>query len=136
MAFPKQTDIEIPLLQVLIASGGRATPKEAVERVTTYFPQLTPEDLTLKQPSGRNLKWRKWWNGFVTRYVIEGRWTAYLGSLGHYRTRTAGGCRSDPRRHCATTFCIGVTFITSISNTSWWSDTNIHVDPGRTLHSC
>src|SRR5262245_18331921 len=58
MAFPKERDIDIPLLQVLIASGGRATPKEAIERVTTYFPRLTPEDLTLMRPTGRNLKWR------------------------------------------------------------------------------
>ena len=57
MAFPEHADIAIPLLQVLIASGGRATPKEAIERVTTYFPQLTPEDLVLMNPSGRALKW-------------------------------------------------------------------------------
>jgi hypothetical protein len=58
MAFPRQKDIELPLLQVLIAAGGQATPKEAVERVTPYFPQLTPEELVMKQPSGTDLKWR------------------------------------------------------------------------------
>jgi hypothetical protein len=58
MTFPKQKDIEIPLLKVLIAAGGHATPKEAIERVTRDFPALTPEDLTMKQPSGTNLKWR------------------------------------------------------------------------------
>jgi hypothetical protein len=58
MAFPKQMDIEIPLLQVLIAAGGRARAQEAIEQVTTYFPDLTPEDLTMKQPSGSDLKWR------------------------------------------------------------------------------
>jgi hypothetical protein len=57
MAFPKQKDIEIPLLKALIAAGGRATPKEAVERVTEDFPDLTPADLTMKQPSGSDLKW-------------------------------------------------------------------------------
>ena len=58
MTFPKQKDIEIPLLKVLIAAGGHATPKEAIERVTLDFPALTPEDLTMKQPSGTDLKWR------------------------------------------------------------------------------
>ena len=57
MAFPKHKDIEIPLLKALIAAGGRATPKEAVERVTRNFPALTPADLTMKQPSGYDLKW-------------------------------------------------------------------------------
>jgi len=57
MAFPKQKDIEIPLLKALIAAGGRATPKEAVERVTRDFPDLTPADLIMKQPSGSDLKW-------------------------------------------------------------------------------
>jgi hypothetical protein len=58
MAFPQYKDIEIPLLQVLIAAGGRATPKEATKRVTTFFPDLTPDDLLLPQPSGKDLKWR------------------------------------------------------------------------------
>ena len=57
MAFPKQIAIEIPLLKVLIAAGGRATPKEAIAQVTTYFPDLTPADLAMKQPSGSDLKW-------------------------------------------------------------------------------
>ena len=58
MAFPNPKDIEIPLLKVLIAAGGHATPKEALERVTRDFPALTPEDLTMKRPSGKELKWR------------------------------------------------------------------------------
>src|SRR6266568_1341167 len=58
MAFPKQIDIEIPLLQVMIAAGGRARAQEAIEQVTTYFPALTPADLTMKTPSGTDLKWR------------------------------------------------------------------------------
>jgi hypothetical protein len=50
MAFPKQKDIEVPLLKALIAAGGRASPKEAVERVTRDFPDLTPADLTMNSP--------------------------------------------------------------------------------------
>jgi Mrr N-terminal domain/Restriction endonuclease len=57
MAFPRQKDIEIPLLKALIEAGGRATPKEAVERVAKDFPTLTLEDLAMKQPSGSDLKW-------------------------------------------------------------------------------
>ena len=49
---------EIPLLKVLIAVGGRARPQEAIKQVTTYFPDLTPADLTMKTPSGTDHKWR------------------------------------------------------------------------------
>ena len=57
MAFPKRKDIEIALLKILIAAGGRSSPQEAVDQVQTNFPSLTPEDLKMKLPSGRTLKW-------------------------------------------------------------------------------
>lgn len=44
MAFPNQRDIEVPLLRVLLDSGGSAKPKEVYPRVAGYFPGLTPED--------------------------------------------------------------------------------------------
>ena len=44
MSFPKQSEIELPLLKTLQELGGKAEPKE-------LFPQLTEEDLTARLPS-------------------------------------------------------------------------------------
>ena len=60
MAFPKQSDVEIPLLQVLRDSGGSAEPKEVYPKVATYFPDLTPEEPDQRLESSSAT--RKWWN--------------------------------------------------------------------------
>jgi restriction system protein len=51
MSFPKQSEIELPLLKTLQELGGKAEPKELYPRLATLFPQLTPEDLVLRLPS-------------------------------------------------------------------------------------
>ena len=75
MAIPKQKEIEIPLLKVLIAAGGSLPVQEAINQVAVYFPGLTPHDLTIHQPSGRDLKWRntvQWvWNTLADRGAID-----------------------------------------------------------------
>jgi restriction system protein len=53
---PKQTDIEIPLLGVIVELGGEGTPKQIYALVTKKFPQITDEDLNEKLKSGGN-KW-------------------------------------------------------------------------------
>lgn len=53
---PKQKDVEIPLLQVLIELGGQGRAKEIYSLVTKKFPQITERDLTESLPSGGN-KW-------------------------------------------------------------------------------
>jgi restriction system protein len=53
---PTQIEVEIPLLEALAASGGRARPRDIYPVVTTKFPQLTQEDLTLKLKHGES-KW-------------------------------------------------------------------------------
>lgn len=53
---PKQKDVEIPLLQVLVELGGQGKPKEIYPLVTKKFPQITEKDLTESLPSGSN-KW-------------------------------------------------------------------------------
>jgi restriction system protein len=60
MPFPKQTDIEIPLLQVIHSMGGIVKPKEIYHQVAKYFPDLTLEEqnqIMESKPSGK-----KWWN--------------------------------------------------------------------------
>ncbi len=58
MAFPKQFDIEIPLLRTIQELGGSGKPKEVYPRVSKLFPQLTEEDLIAKLPSSPStFKW-------------------------------------------------------------------------------
>lgn len=53
---PKQKDIEIPLLEVLVEIGGQGKPKEIYPLVTKKFPKIRDEDLAEALPSGGN-KW-------------------------------------------------------------------------------
>ena len=58
MAFPKQFEIEIPLLETIQELGGTGKPKEIYPRVSKLFPQLTEEDLIAKLPSSPStFKW-------------------------------------------------------------------------------
>jgi restriction system protein len=56
MAIPKQPEIELPLLEVLVALGGRGKPRQIYPLVTQKFTQLTKEDLE-EVVSGRTNKW-------------------------------------------------------------------------------
>ncbi|MDH5462500.1 MAG: Mrr restriction system protein, partial [Candidatus Bathyarchaeota archaeon] len=51
---PKQKDVEVPLLEVLVELGGQATPKEIYPVVTRKFPEIRTEDLIETLPSGGN----------------------------------------------------------------------------------
>ncbi len=42
---PKQSEIEVPLLEVLISLGGQGKPKEIYPLVTQKFHNITQEDL-------------------------------------------------------------------------------------------
>ena len=59
MSFPKQTEIEIPLLRALDELGCAAKPKDVYPVVAKAFAhQLTQEDLAARLPSGpSNFKW-------------------------------------------------------------------------------
>jgi restriction system protein len=41
MNFPKQSEIELPLLKALHELGGKAEPKELYPRLASVFPELT-----------------------------------------------------------------------------------------------
>jgi restriction endonuclease Mrr len=60
MAFPKQSEVEIPLLQVLLENGGSAKPKEVYPKVTAFFPELTADEQEQRLESSPST--RKWWN--------------------------------------------------------------------------
>lgn len=51
---PKQKDVEIPLLEVLVELGGQGRPKEIYPLVTKKFPLIRDEDLAESLPSGGN----------------------------------------------------------------------------------
>ena len=56
MTMPKQSEIEVPLLEVLNSLGGSGKPKEIYPLITKKFPELTQEDLNEIMVSGGN-KW-------------------------------------------------------------------------------
>lgn len=49
---PPQSQIEIPLLETLVELGGETQPRDIYPVITRKFPQLTPEDLTLRLKHG------------------------------------------------------------------------------------
>ena len=55
MSFPKQSEIELPLLKLLHELGGKIQPKELYPRLATVFPQLTQEDLTARTQSNPSI---------------------------------------------------------------------------------
>lgn len=55
MSFPKQSEIELPLLKLLHESGGKAEPKALYPRIALLFPQLTEEDLAARTPSSPSI---------------------------------------------------------------------------------
>lgn len=44
MPFPRQVEIEVPLLEVLLELGGEGRPRDIYALVAKRFPQLTPEE--------------------------------------------------------------------------------------------
>lgn len=51
---PKQNDIEIPLLKVLVELGGQGRPQEIYPLVTEKFSDITADDLNETLQSGGN----------------------------------------------------------------------------------
>lgn len=51
---PKQREVEVPLLEVLVALGGEGRPSDVYPLVTQKFPQIRDEDLLETLPSGGN----------------------------------------------------------------------------------
>lgn len=56
MVLPTQSNIELPLLKAIADNGGQLPLSEAIEKVTSYFSEITKEDLAQRNESGAN-KW-------------------------------------------------------------------------------
>ena len=71
MAFPKQSDVELPLLKVLSQSGGSAKPRDVYSRVAAHFPELTAVEQEQRLESTPSVK--KWWNlvQWVRQHLVE-----------------------------------------------------------------
>ena len=69
MVLPKQKDVEIPLLEVLVEIGGQGRPKDIYPLVRKKIPQIQDEDLLETLPSGTN----KWTNSiqWVRQSLIQ-----------------------------------------------------------------
>jgi hypothetical protein len=92
MAFPKQREIELPLLMVLESLGGTAKPRDVYPLVAAKFPQLTAEELTETLESSPST--RKWWNlvQWVRQHLVElANWTAARVACGASQTLAALG---------------------------------------------
>jgi Mrr N-terminal domain len=78
MAFPKNSEIDNVLLQVLVDSGGHARPQDVYPRVAEFFPQLTSEDLETRLPS--SVHTRKWWNAvqWAKQRLQDNKWEPLL----------------------------------------------------------
>ena|SRR3990172_3822682 len=55
---PSQTDIELPLLEVLKELGGKGRPAQIYPLVANKFPQITDADREKRVQGGSVLKWK------------------------------------------------------------------------------
>ena len=59
MAYPKQKEIQIPLLIELKKQGGKAKPQDLYDKVAQHFPELTQEDLERRMENHPSInKWK------------------------------------------------------------------------------
>lgn len=94
MAYPKQVEIELPLLRVLAELGGEARPRDVYPRVAAHFPQLTPEEQEERLPDYPST--RKWSNlvQWVRQRLVDQR--QIDGSKrGVWRLTPAGKARAE-----------------------------------------
>jgi restriction system protein len=69
--FPRQREIELPLLAAIDSLGGAAKPRDLYPLVAQQFPELSPEELTQTLESSPST--RKWWNlvQWVRQHLVE-----------------------------------------------------------------
>jgi len=71
VVMPKQTEVEIPLLQVMVEIGGKGKPSDIYPLVTRKFPKLTEEDLN-ETISGRINKWKNRIQWVRQKLIVQG----------------------------------------------------------------
>src|SRR5436309_2088985 len=71
MPFPKQSEVEVPLLRILVDNGGVAKPKDVYPAVAKCFSNLSSEEQELRLESTPSV--RKWWNlvQWVRQHLVE-----------------------------------------------------------------
>ena len=82
---PKQKDVDVPLLEVLVELGGQGKPKEIYPLVTKKFPDITEEDLRETISSGGN-RWKNRIQWVRQRLIVKGEMHGpSQGNLGYNR---------------------------------------------------
>jgi restriction system protein len=92
MPFPKQKDVEVPLLQALSKLGGEAKPRDIYPVVSEFFPDLTTDEQEQRMESDPAT--RKWWNlvQWVRQSLVE-RGEIDKSTRGIWRITPAGLAR-------------------------------------------
>ena len=105
MAYPKQIEIEIPLLKTIEELGGSGKTTDIYPRVAKYFPQLTEEDLLARLPSSPStFKWQnlvQWCRqGLVDKGEIDGStrgiWKITPKGKDHLKGKTTADSKKAP----------------------------------------
>jgi restriction system protein len=98
---PKQREVELPLLEVLVEIGGQGRPSDIYPLVTAKFPQVSEEDLAESLPSGGN-RWQNRIQWARQNLVAEGdidspsRGTWRITDKGRARLGDAGEVEPSP----------------------------------------
>jgi restriction system protein len=98
LPFPKQKDIEIPLLAALDQLGGEAKPRDVYPIVAASFPDLTPEEQEERLENTPST--RRWWNlvQWVRQTLVEiGEIDGSTRGVGGSRWSVGPGSRPTPR---------------------------------------
>ena len=107
MPFPKQKDIEVPLLAVLDQLGGEAKPRDVYRIVAASFPDLTAEEQEERLESSHST--RKWSNlvQWVRQRLVEigeidgstrGVWRITPAGRSHLKGHTSAAKLTRPPR--------------------------------------
>lgn len=92
---PKQRDIEVPLLKVLVELGGQGKPKEIYPLITSKFPVIRDEDLAETLPSGDN----RWTNRIQwTKHNLLTKSEVYSPSRGIWAITEKGRLRVEGKK--------------------------------------
>lgn len=52
---PKQSQLEIPLLEILAKAGGQTKPKDVYQQMKAYFPEVTEDDFARRYKGGEDV---------------------------------------------------------------------------------
>ena len=93
MSFPPISSLELPLLEEILAAGEWMKPADAARAIQRRFPELTSEDLALRDSRGQNLVWdnRVHW----ARLSLVQKGELFRGPRGRWRITAVGKKRLE-----------------------------------------